>query len=43
MLDRIAYRDAKRKQQNLRDREKGYPENDITDRPPVVQSTEDQD
>lgn len=43
MLDGITYRDAKRKQQDLRDNEERSAKDDITDRPSVVECTEDED
>lgn len=43
MLDRVAYRHAKRKQQDLSDSEKGSTEHNVADGPPVFQRPEDED
>jgi len=43
VLDGVTYRRAKGEQENLCNRKKGSPEDDIADGPPVFQRTEDED
>jgi hypothetical protein len=43
MLDRVADSDAEREQEDLCDGEEGGAENDVTDRPAVVEGAEDED
>lgn len=41
VLDRVADRGTERKKEHLRDREKGGTEDDIADRPAVIERAED--
>jgi len=43
VFNRIAYRNAKREQENLTSCVEGRAKDDITDRPPILEGTEDED